>query len=135
VIRVTADSNIYVSALHFGGLPLRFLERATDGDFRLEVSAAIITEVVRVLRLKFDWPPEDTNRIEKLILTLADPVRVPSLRIDAIADDPTDNVVLECAVDAGCNYIVSGDKHLLRLETYEGIQILRVADFLRHLDG
>ena len=134
MIHATADSNIFVSALNFGGLPLHFLERALDGEFKLACSAGIVTEVVRVLRLKFDWPLADLNRVEKLISRLADPLRIPSLRIDAITEDPDDNIVLECAVDAGCDYIVSGDKHVLKLVTYGSIQIVRVADFLRRLD-
>jgi predicted nucleic acid-binding protein len=47
-----------------------------------------------------------------------------------IKDDPDDNRVLECAVSAGSAYIVTGDKHLLRLGVYDSIRILRVSDFL-----
>jgi hypothetical protein len=55
---------------------------AIEGEFRLECSGAIVTEVVRVLRLKFEWPEEDTNRVEKLIATLADPIQsTPSWKI------------------------------------------------------
>jgi predicted nucleic acid-binding protein len=45
--------------------------------------------------------------------------------------DPSDNKFLECAVAAGADVIVSGDKHLLRLKQHAGIPIIRVADFLR----
>jgi len=87
VIHVTADSNIFVSALNFGGLPLRFLERAIDGEFRLACSAGIVTEVVRVLRFKFNWSAEDTNRVEALMVKLADPLQVPYSRIGAIVEE------------------------------------------------
>ena len=55
----------------------------------------------------------------------------PTQTIDAVPEDPDDNRVLECAVAAGSLYIVTGDTALLRLGKYEGIQILRVADFVR----
>jgi len=47
-----------------------------------------------------------------------------------IKEDPPDNRVLECAVSAGSDYIVTGDKDLLRLGRYDAIRILSVADFL-----
>jgi predicted nucleic acid-binding protein len=55
----------------------------------------------------------------------------PTQTIDAVPEDPNDNRVLECAVTAGSRYIVTGDSALLRLGKYEGIEILRVADFIR----
>lgn len=45
-------------------------------------------------------------------------------------DDPDDDRILECAVAAGAQVLVSGDKHLLRLGAFEGIRIVPVAEFL-----
>ena len=50
-----------------------------------------------------------------------------------IADDPDDNAVLACAKEGDAAYIVTGDAHLLRLGTYEGITILTPVQFLRAL--
>ncbi len=55
----------------------------------------------------------------------------PTQAIDAVPDDPDDNRILECAMTARSNYIVSGDKHLLRLGSYGGIEIIKVADFMQ----
>ena len=43
-------------------------------------------------------------------------------------DDPGDNMVLDCALEAGARYIVTGDPHLLNLKEYHGVHILSVAD-------
>ncbi len=51
-------------------------------------------------------------------------------RIDTIKVDPSDNAFLECAVDGRADYIVSGDRHLLGLGTYRGIQIISPREFL-----
>ncbi len=51
-------------------------------------------------------------------------------KIAAIMGDPDDNRILECAVDGNADYIISGDKHLLELEEYEGVQILSAKPFL-----
>jgi uncharacterized protein len=55
VFRVTADSNIYISALHFGGPPDDFLNLARAGFVHLTISDDILNEVTRVLGDKFGW--------------------------------------------------------------------------------
>ena len=54
----------------------------------------------------------------------------PAVRLDVVKDDPDDNKILECAVTAGSDFVVTGDNHLLRLGTYDAIKILTVSDFL-----
>ena len=55
---------------------------------------------------------------------------VVSQSLNVISDDPSDDRILECAVSAGADVIVSGDKHLLRLGDYGRIRIVTVAEFL-----
>lgn len=47
-----------------------------------------------------------------------------------VTDDPTDNIFLECAVDGSADFIVSGDRHLLAIKVYKGIEIMRAGEFL-----
>ena len=54
----------------------------------------------------------------------------PTNEIDVIGDDPSDNRVIEAAVAAQADYVVSGDHHLLQLKTYEGVQIVSPARFV-----
>jgi len=53
-----------------------------------------------------------------------------SLSCFSVLPDPTDNIFLECALDGGANSIISGDKHLLDIEVYKGIEIVRAREFL-----
>jgi uncharacterized protein len=132
VTPVTADTNVYISALQFGGLTLQFIELARAGAFRLAVSAPIRVEVRRVLREKFAWPDNDiTSALSDLddCTTLVHPVRT----LAVVVDDPDDDRIIECAVEAGSDYIVTGDGDLLRLGSYNGIRIVRVADFMTYL--
>ncbi len=64
---VTADTNIYISALNFGGQPLRLLDLARAGVVRIDISEAILEEVLRVLRDKFQWEQEKLHEAEALI--------------------------------------------------------------------
>jgi predicted nucleic acid-binding protein len=50
--------------------------------------------------------------------------------LEVVKDDSDDNRVLECAVAAKANYIISGDKHLLDLGEYRGIEVLPPAGFI-----
>jgi putative PIN family toxin of toxin-antitoxin system len=52
------------------------------------------------------------------------------LELNIIKNDPTDNMLLECAIESGANYIISGDSHLKELKEFKGIKILPVAKFL-----
>ena len=54
--RITLDSNIYVSALNFGGAPIRVLGMARAGIVQIDISSAILNETFGVLRDKFHWP-------------------------------------------------------------------------------
>lgn len=55
----------------------------------------------------------------------------PAISLKVVADDPTDDRFLECAVEAGADYLVSGDVHLLRLGQYAGVQILSPGAFVQ----
>jgi putative PIN family toxin of toxin-antitoxin system len=130
VLRATADSNIYISGLlSRQGNPFAFLELARAGKLRLAVSDAILDEVAEVLQRKFDWPQQDIVEVRRQIERFAQKVR-PAVTLDVVREDPDDNHILECASAAGSDYIVSGDKDLLRLGRYDSIRIVRVAEFL-----
>ena len=128
MIRITADSNIYISALQFGGKPLRLLEQAIRGEIEIAISPAILAETLRVLRDKFRLAPEELGEAERYIRTCAKAVG-PTETIDAVPSDPDDNRVLECAVAAGSDAIVTGDSHLLVLREFRGADIVTVGEF------
>jgi uncharacterized protein len=128
-VRITPDSNILISALVFGGAPLRLLELALNGEVVLFISDDIFQETLRVLRVKFGLSEEALARAEHYIDACTDRVE-PNHRIDIIKDDPDDNRVLECAEAAGCELIVTGDSDLLRLEKYGQVRITTVRSFL-----
>jgi len=130
VLGATADTNVYVSALAFGGKPLQILEMAAQGLIRLSISDAILGETIRVLGDKFQWEKAALREADATIRSVAQIV-TPTQVVDVIKADPPDNRVLECAAEAKSDYIVSGDRDLLKLGNFGGIPIVRVAEFLR----
>ncbi len=132
---VVFDSNVWISALVFRGRVHGLLDRWVLGEFKVAISPDLLAETFRVLAgRKFRVPPEvlttRDNEVRKLCLMV-----YPTQRLQVIKADPTDDRVLECAVAAQAEIIVSGDSHLLALGTYQGIRILDPAAFLAELDG
>jgi uncharacterized protein len=105
------------------------MELAFSSEVSFFISDAILEETVRVLRDKFGFPEERLARSERYIDNCTIRVK-PSVKIDAIKDDPDDNRILECADTAGCEYIITGDLDLLRLGKYTEIRIMTVRSFL-----
>ena len=64
MLSVTFDTKIYISALKFGGTPLRLLRLAVEGKLEIAISQPIMDEVLRVLREKFGESPERLSEVE-----------------------------------------------------------------------
>lgn len=127
--RATADSNIWVSGLNWYGKPHELLNLARDGKIELAISDAILDEFSRILHDKLEWSDDRLNSMRAEVATFTK--RVSSTEtLDVVKADPNDNRILECAVAAGSDVIVTGDAHLLQLGAYRGIKIMKVADFL-----
>lgn len=126
---VTVDSNLFISALIWGGKPLQLLESAIAGEIRLMISEDILQETLRVLKEKFIFPEDRLARAEEYIEGCTERIKVTH-RLSVIKEDPDDDRILECAVASGSGIIVTGDKDLLRRGEFEGIRIMRVGEFL-----
>lgn len=138
-MRVVLDTNVVVSRYWSpAGIAAKVLHRWQRKDFDPVVSPDLLREYDRVLRYPkiralHRMDDEEIARVIKDFKELSITV-VPTRRLVIIADDPTDNMVVECAVEANAHVIVSGDKHLLSLGSFHGIQILPPAAFLRLFD-
>ena len=129
--RVVLDTNILISAIVFGGPPRKVLEMVIGGDVNCSLSFAILDELRDVLqRPKFGFSPDQTVAVIDELNGICDMLNPPR-RIRRIKFDPDDNRILECAVEAQADSIISGDAHLLELGDYRGIPIMSPSDFLK----
>lgn len=130
-LKVVFDTNILISAIIFGGNPRQCLELAREGRIKLVTSKSILLELAKKLEEKFLWKDADIKEVIIAISEFAQLVE-PKERTNIIKQDPPDNRILECAKEAGVDYIVSGDKkHLLSLKKFEGIPIISANEFLK----
>ena len=92
-------------------------------------SPEMLNELARVLRQKFKQPEE---YIESQLASVANYSQItePKIKANAVPEDPKDNMIIECALNADADYIITGDKHLLKLKEYKGIKILTPKEFL-----
>lgn len=128
-MRAVFDTNIYISAfITPGGRGEAAYLRAVNGELELVTSVPILTELARKLKEKFHW---DDDHIKASVCHVAGVAVVvkPTERLAVLADEP-DNRILECARESGAELIVTGDRHLLDLDTYEGTAIVTLAAFL-----
>jgi putative PIN family toxin of toxin-antitoxin system len=133
MIKVVLDTNILISEILFGGKPRRILELAFRGEIQVCVSEPILEELKGVLRRpKFDFSAEVVQTILTELTGLADFV-YPSQKIEVVAEDPDDNRIMECALEARADYIITGDSHLLSLMSFKDILIITPEKFLEKL--
>jgi len=132
-MRAVLDTNVLVSAIISTGTPYRIYESWRDESFDLIISLPLFSELEEVLarariRKRIRWP----SRADELLRAVQDrAVWVdPEQKITHVAADPDDNRILEAGVEGSAGYIVTGDRHLLDLDEFEGIDIVTPAHFL-----
>lgn len=130
-MRIVLDTNVLISALAFpGSKPDQVLGRIRRGEMELFISPFILSELDRVLREKFRFGKKEARARVNAIRPIARLVQ-PAERITVITANDDDNRILECALAAQAEFLVTGDQqHLLPLKSYRGTKIITPADFL-----
>lgn len=136
MLRAVLDASVMISALiqpkgASGQIIASLLE---EGPFELIVSPAILAEVRRSLsypkvRKYIKASDEDLELWVASLELIAQPVE-GNPRVNAVAEDPDDNKYIEAAVEGLAQFIVSGDRHLLSLKSYQDIRIVTPRVFL-----
>lgn len=130
-MRVVFDSNIFISALVIpGGQAEQAILRITEETDILLISREIINEVLTVLSQKFSRDSEEISRVALYFAELCRLVQ-PKEKINILNDKP-DNRVIECAIAGKADVIVTGDKAMLGLKEYRGINIISLREYINY---
>lgn len=128
-MRVVFDTNVFVSALTLpGGRGDQALIRITEGEDSLALSKPIINELLGVLARKFARDREELARVAVFLASLGEIIE-PTESLAVLADEP-DNRILECALAAQAQIIVTGDRAMLALGQFQGIRIVSLGAYL-----
>jgi len=135
-MKITADTNILVSATFWEGEAYRIMQLIEQKKVRCFLSKEILKEYNEVMHSDYiiEKAAEKHLTIKSVILKVIEMCDLvePKRKIDAVKDDSDDNKILECAFEAQVDYIVTYDnRHLLKLKVFEGIKIISPTDFLR----
>lgn len=135
--RLLFDTNVVVAALLWHGPPRRLLDMALNERVLLFSSPHLLTALDHTLSYKrlakrvllFQTTPQLLVQQYAALVTLTQPGSVPRI----VADDPDDDAVVAAALEANVDCLVSGDKHLLRLNGKIAIPVFKAAQVLDHI--
>ena len=127
--KVVLDTNVVISSF-FGGHAQAIINLWLEGKFQLCLSAAIMAEYRAILAEHVS--PDYLGFIIETLEMASNVSQLAELpQLSVIAEDPSDNRFLECALAAKADYLVSGDHHLLQLVEFKGTKIVPPAEFMR----
>lgn len=128
---ITLDTNILISALGWKGPEYTLMELIFDRKIQFAISPKILEEFIGVAKSKkFNFADDEIDDyLDALLIT--GKVVFPDINISIITSDPADNRILECAVTSNSDYLISGNKHLLKLKRYKKIRIMNASKFLK----
>ncbi len=133
--RVVLDTNVVVSGTFWSGASFQVMRLVDDGKVRLVLSSEILCEYSEILSSEEILAKTSANRrlVEKIIRKISNRAIfvAPTSKLRAVKDDPDDDKFIEAAVAGGACFIVTKDKHLLKLVRYGKIEIVTPEEFLR----
>ena len=130
-MKVTVDTNFLISATQWDySVAHKLLKKLIISDAEIFTTQDILDETSEVLERDFEYSKNEANNIIKKILLFAKLIE-PKQKINVIKDDPDDNKVIECAIESSSDYIVTYDRHLLKLKDYKGIKIMKPEEILK----
>jgi putative PIN family toxin of toxin-antitoxin system len=131
--KVVLDTNVWISALLWGGKPAAIIKAAENRKITILITENITAEISQVLaypKIEKIYRAElSREQLIEQVLKTAKFVEAKT-KVTLIKEHPADDKFLECALAARADYLVSGDKHLLKVGSYKKTKILTVNDFL-----
>ena len=135
MLRVTLDTNVLMSGILWDGEASKLLRLVEEKKIQCFVSIEILAEYDRVIRSSeiMDKVCDYDIRIKSAVIKIIEICSIvePKTKILAIKEDPDDDKILECAIEAKVDYIITYDQHILKLKEFSGIKIVSPSEFLR----
>jgi putative PIN family toxin of toxin-antitoxin system len=131
--QVVFDTNIWISGLLWRGKAYQCLLLARSGLVQPVYCLPMLSELTQKLREPFGFTENQIHAVVYDYRRMAQRVEI-SGDVCVVSDDPDDDKFVECAIVSGASAIVSGDRHLLDLEEYQGIRVFSAAAYLAHFE-
>ena len=123
-MRFVFDTNVLLSATLWNtSVSRKLLSKIIENSHVIFSSPEIISEYRKVLQRDFAYNDEDADSLTSFLFSFVNMINAVD-KLDVVKEDPDDNKIIECAVACGADFILTYDKHLLRLREFRGIKIV-----------
>lgn len=133
-MKIVLDTNVWISALLWGGIPAQVIYLAEIGQLNIAASEPLLNELETTLGYAKLQPRLQLlgTTVEALMLSVRQLVELYPVTLLTVTSlrDPDDIVVLATAVSVNADAIVSGDRDLLILVQFSEIPIMSPQAFL-----
>jgi putative PIN family toxin of toxin-antitoxin system len=127
---VVLDTNIFISAVFWESSPYEIVKKAISQEIIVFISDDIIEEIKEVLARDFSLEKQEIDDIIDSFVYFTHFIE-PREKVEVVKEDPDDNRILECSAACGAKFIISYNKHLLKLKEFRGAKIMLPGEFLR----
>jgi putative PIN family toxin of toxin-antitoxin system len=125
ITKIVFDTNVLISStLWDNSVAQKFLFKCVRENVKIFSSQEIIEEYKEILARDFDYKEQEIGEVLERVLQFLTLI-TPSKKVDVVREDPDDNVIIECALESRAEYIISYDKHLLKIKEFQGTKIVR----------
>ena len=130
-MRVVLDTNVFMSSFLGTGSPRKIIDFWKEGKITICLSKEIVDEYVEVLeRLGLSGEKEVEEFLQLFARNFHSLFTAKTPNLEIVKNDPDDNKFFECAVALKAQFIISGDKAVLKIKNYMGIKILSPKQFI-----
>ena len=138
-MKAVLDTNVWLSAAFWEGEAFKLVSTIQRRKIEVIVTKKILLEIVEVLNKEAKFQKFIKDRklaIGDLLRTITSLGKLidSKTRLSIVKEHSSDNKFVECAIDGKAEFIVSYDKHLLKLKEYKGIKILSPTKYMRMLN-
>jgi putative PIN family toxin of toxin-antitoxin system len=131
-VKVVFDTNVCVAEALLGTAAARMIDATHSAGWRVYVTSYLLDELERVLADNLGFSRRLAVLSRQRIVRRCASIELPTSR-HAVPDDPKDSPILQTALAAGADYLVTNDRHLLSLDPYEGVRIISMNAYERLL--
>ena len=130
-MKITLDTNFLISATQWdNSVAFKLLRKILDTNIKIFTTKEILDEFSEVLQRDFKYNKEETTNILEEILVFVNIIEAQE-KIKIVKDDPDDDKIIECAIASNSNYLVTYDRHLLKIKKYKSIKIITPEEMLK----
>jgi len=127
---VTLDTNVIISSFLNAGKSREIIDLAARRKILVFSSPQLEEELIKTLRGKLKYSAEELSQALITFKEIVHKIVYPKNKLNVVTQDETDNRIIEVAVEGKVKFIISGDRHLLRLGKFKNIKILAPSEFL-----